>query len=132
MNTTAAHALIDNEAEIEYLTELEIEENMSKGQIPGLSITIVKDNQTVYQRGFGYSDIDGEKPVNSKTLFELSSNSKAFTALGILTLEENGQIKLTDEVGKYIPWLKVKYEGKEIPLTIEQIMHQTSGINAVL
>lgn len=136
LNTVPVYGLIDNEPEINYLTEYErkeieklIEENMSEGQIPGLSITIVKDNQTVYERGLGYSDIDEEKPVNSQTLFELASNSKAFTALGILTLEKRGQIELTDEVTKYIPWLKVKYEGKEIPLTIEQVLHQTSGIN---
>ena len=123
--------------EINHLTKEEteeieklIEENMSEGNIPGLSITIVKGDRIVYQRGFGYSHIDEERLVNSETLFELASNSKAFTALGILSLEESGQINLNDEVTKYIPWLKVKYKGKEIPLTIEQVMHQTSGINS--
>ena len=32
-------------------------------------------------------------------------------------------------MAQYIPWLKVKYEGKQIPLTIEQVLYQTSGIN---
>lgn len=135
-NTITVYGSIDNKPEIDYLTEFEreeieklIEENMRKGQIPGLSVTIVKNNKTVYQRGFGYSDIDEKKPVNSKTLFELASNSKAFTALGILNLEKRGQIRLTDRVTKYIPWLQMNYEGKEMPLTIEQVLHQTSGIN---
>jgi len=116
----------DEAGEIEKI----IEENMAEGHIPGLSITIVKNDEIVYQRGFGYSDIDKEKPITSQSLFELASNSKAFTALGILSLEENGQINLTDEVAKHIPWLKVKYKGKEFPITIEQILHQTSGIPA--
>lgn len=129
------YALSGDAQEINYLTKDEteevekiIEENMSKGHIPGLSITIVKDDKIVYQKGFGYSDIDEEKSVTSQSLFELASNSKAFTALGILSLEESRQINLNDEVTKYIPWLKVKYKGKETPITIEQILHQTSGI----
>lgn len=121
--------------EINYLTETEekqiekvITENMSKGNIPRLSITIVKDDKTVYQKGFGYSNLDEEKPVTSQSLFELASNSKAFTALAILSLVKSGQIELNDNVNKYIPWLKVKYKGKEIPITIEQTLHQTTGI----
>lgn len=107
-----------------------IEENMSKGNIPGLSVNIVKEDKIVYQRGFGYSDIDEKSPITSQSLFELASNSKAFTALGILSLEKSGQIDINDEVTKYIPWLKVKYKGEETPLTIEQILHQTSGISS--
>lgn len=127
---------LDNEfGDINYLSNDEkfkiekfIEENMDKGKIPGLSVTIVKEDKTVYQKGFGYSDIESQKAVDSKTLFEIGSNSKAFTALGILNLQKSGQIKLEDEVTKYIPWLKVNYKGKEASITIEQLLHHTSGI----
>lgn len=130
-----AYGLGNDERNINYLSNDEkskiekfIEENMDKGNIPGLSITIVKDDKTIYQKGFGYSDIENKKSVDSKTLFEIGSNSKAFTALGIHDLQKSGQIKLSDEVTKYIPWLKVKYKGKEVSITIEQLLHQTSGI----
>ncbi len=105
-----------------------IKENMEKGSIPGLSITIVKDDKTIYQKGFGYSNIREEKLVTDQSLFEIGSNSKAFTGLGILSLEKSGQIELQEEVTKYIPWLKVRYKDKEVPITIEQLLHQTSGI----
>lgn len=130
-----AFALGNVDKEMNYLTEDEtvniekfIEENMSNGDIPGLSITIVKDDKIVYQKGFGYSDLKTKKPVTSQSLFEIGSNSKAFTALGILSLEKSGQISLNDEVTKYIPWLKVKYNYNEVSITIEQLLHQTSGI----
>lgn len=105
-----------------------IKENMDKGNIPGLSVTIVKGNNTVYQKGFGYSDIELQKIVDSKSSFEIGSNSKAFTALGILTLQKDGVIKLNDEVTKYIPWLRVKYKGNDVKITLEQLLHHTSGI----
>ncbi|CBZ02129.1 putative cyclic peptide transporter [Clostridium botulinum H04402 065] len=129
------YSLSNDDKEINYLTKDEtvkiekfIEENMNESSIPGLSVTIVKDDKTVYQKGFGYSDVDGKKPVTSQSLFEIGSNSKAFTALGILSLEKSGQIKLNDEVTKYIPWLKVKYKGKETSITVEQLLYHTSGI----
>ena len=135
LSLTNIYPLDDDYEEINFLTETEtneieklINKNMSDGKIPGVSIIIVKDEKTVYQRGFGYSDIEERNPVTSSTLFELASNSKAFTALAILSLEESGQIDLNDQVDKYIPWLKVKYKGNEIPITIEQVLHQTSGI----
>lgn len=68
-----------------------IEENMNKGNILGISVTIVKDDKTVYQKGFGYADIEAQNAVDSKSFFEIGSNSKAFAALGILSLEESGQ-----------------------------------------
>ncbi|GGL41331.1 serine hydrolase domain-containing protein [Sporolactobacillus putidus] len=105
-----------------------IENNMDKGKIPGLSVVIVKGNETVYQKGFGYADLENKTPVTSKSIFEIGSNSKAFTALGILNLQKDGLIKLEDKVTKYIPWLKVKYEGKDASITIEQLLHHTSGI----
>lgn len=134
LSSSIVFAEIDN-GPIDLLTQDErikiekfIEENMNKGEIPGLSITIVRDDKTIYQKGFGYSDIENKKSVDSKSLFEIGSNSKAFTALGILNLQKSGQIKLNEEVTKYIPWLKVKYKGKEVSITIEQLLHQTSGI----
>lgn len=113
-----------------------IEKNMKDGKIPGLSVVVVKGNSTVYEKGFGYADIKNKISVTPDTLFELGSNSKAFTALGILKLESDGLIKLDDPVTKYIPWLKLEYKGKYkgrkineyVPITIEQFMHQTSGI----
>ncbi|MHA6252963.1 serine hydrolase domain-containing protein [Oceanobacillus sp. CAU 1775] len=126
-----------NASEINDLTESEekqiekvITENMNKGKIPGLAITIVKDDKTVYQKGFGYSNVDEEKPVTPKSLFELASNSKAFTALAIFSLVESGEIELSDPVTTYIPWLKMKYGGEEVPITIEQALNHTTGIPA--
>lgn len=117
--------LADNE---ELKIEKFIEKQMEKSKIPGMSVVIVKGDKTIYQKGLGYSDIERQKPVTSKTLFELCSNSKAFTALGILNLQKHGLIKLDDPVTKYIPWLKMKYKGKVALVTIGELLYQTSGI----
>lgn len=114
----------------EKMAEIEefIQENMDKGKIPGLAVTIVKDDKTIYQKGFGYSDIEYKTPITDNTLFELGSNSKAFTGLGILKLAEDGLINLDDNVSKYIPWFNVNYKGKDTIITLEQLLHHSSGI----
>ncbi|OOM76972.1 ABC transporter ATP-binding protein YojI [Clostridium puniceum] len=129
------YALNNSTSEMNTLTNDEtlkiekfIKENMEKGSIPGLSVTIVKGDKTIYEKGFGYSDISSQKAVDYKSLFEIGSNSKAFTALGILKLQKDGLINLNDEITKYIPWLNVKYKGNHAKINLEQLLHHTSGI----
>lgn len=114
----------------EDLAEVEefIMEQMDKGDIPGLSVTVVKDDKTIYEKGFGYADIESKIPVTPETLFELWSTSKAFTFLGVLNLEKNGVINLNDPITKYIPWLKLNYKGQEATISIQDILYHTSGI----
>lgn len=105
-----------------------IEEKLEKSKIPGMEVVIVKDDNIVYQSGFGYSYTDKQTKVNNETLFEIGSNTKAFTALGILKLESKGLIDLQDDVSKYIPWFEVRSKGKESSIKIAQLLNHTSGI----
>ncbi len=113
-----------------------IKKYMKDGRIPGMSVVIVKDKKTAYSEGFGYADAKTKRPITSETLFELGSNSKAFTGLGILQLEEKGLINLKDSISKYLPWFRMKYVGEYrnnkidgyADITLEQLLHHTSGI----
>lgn len=105
-----------------------IEEQMKKAEIPGMSVTIVNRKETVFQQGFGFSNLSAKTAVTDSTIFELGSNSKAFTALAVLKLEKEGNVRLNDPVDQYIPWLQVTYNGKPAVITIEQLLHHTSGI----
>ena len=105
-----------------------VEEQREISQIPGISLVIVEKGKTVYQKGFGYADVKEKTPVTSNTLFELASTSKAFTGLAILQLEKEGLLKRTDDVRKYIPWLELEYKGEPQTITINQLLHHTSGI----
>lgn len=109
-----------------------VKEQMNKGKIPGLSIVVVNGNESVYKKGFGYADLEDEKPVTEETLFEIGSNSKAFTALAIYKLVEEGKIGLNSNVNEYIPWFKMAFHNGDkkvnADITIEQLLHHTSGI----
>lgn len=105
-----------------------VKKQMDEGVIPGLSVVVVKNDQTIYNKGFGYADLEKKKLVQNDTLFEIGSNSKAFTALAIYKLQEEGLVNVNHSVDTYIPWLKMKFEGKEISPSLQQFMNHTSGV----
>lgn len=115
------------QAQIEKI-ETFVRHQMTQGKIPGMSVVIVMGDQTVYKKGFGFADTGKKEPVTPDTLFELGSNSKAFTGLGILKLEKDGLLKLNDPVETVIPWLKLEYRGEEVPVTVGQFLYQNCGV----
>lgn len=100
-----------------------------KGNIPGLCVVLVQDTSVQFILK-GYSELEKNVPVNANTVFELASCSKAFTALSILALEKEGLLSLSQDVSDIIPWFKPRYKGNEVDVTIEQLLHHTSGIPA--
>lgn len=114
----------------EKLGEIEkwIQKQLSKAEFPGMSVTIVSGNQTVYQKGFGLADLTAGTPVTGSTIFEIGSNSKAFTGLAVLKLEKEGKLKLNDPANQYVPWLQFTYHAEPAVVTLEQLLHHTGGI----
>lgn len=108
---------------------------LRKSKVPGASIILVNGEETKYL-SYGYANKENEIVPTQDTLYELGSMSKAFTALGILLLEDQGKLSLSDPVSDYIPWFRVYYKGthdgesikNEVELTIANLLYHTSGI----
>ncbi|WP_458462468.1 cyclic peptide export ABC transporter [Paenibacillus sp.] len=111
-----------------------INSQMEKAQIPGMAVTIVQGDTTLYQQGFGYADVQHNLSVSAESVFELGSTSKAFTGLGIEKLVREGKLDLNDPVSDYIPWLQFHTASSGISgnqdarVTVGQLLYQTSGI----
>ncbi len=71
--------------------------------IPGMVWGIVQDGRLVHVKGGGVQDIDTKRPVNQDTLFRIASMTKAFTALAILKLRDEGKLSLDAAVETYVP-----------------------------
>lgn len=104
-----------------------INEVMQAYDLPGFAIGIVKDNEIVYARGFGYKNIDTKKPVTTTTLFHLASISKPFVATAIMQLVEQGKIDLEAPVTAYLPYFKLDDE-RYANITIQQMLSHISGM----
>ena len=101
---------------------------MDQGDIPGLTLVVVREGQEPVIEGLGVADLDSGEKVTGDTLFQLASCSKSFTALAALTLTQEGKIDLDAPVRTYIPWFEATYEGEARHITLRQLLHHTSGI----
>lgn len=97
------------------------------GNVPGMAIAAL-DHEQEYYINVGYADKNEQIEMTNKIRCELGSTTKAFTALGILLLEQDGMLDRKDSVKNYLPWFQPTYKGKEVIITLEQLLCHTSGI----
>lgn len=103
---------------------------MSQHNVPGAFITLLKNEEVVYQHHFGYSDFENKVPVTGQTGFNIGSISKTFTAWGIMKLIEQGKIGIDSSASKYLTrWQfpKSKYDVDRV--TIRKILSHTAGLS---
>lgn len=76
----------------------------------------------IYKHSFGYSDLKTKEPLNIKSVFQLASVSKQFTAIAIMMLHEQGKLDYSDTIQKFIPEFPYKN------ITIRQLLSHRSGL----
>ena len=96
---------------------------------PGCALGVFHKGKIVYQKGYGYANLDHDVRVTPQTIFETASISKQFTAACILHLEDQGKISLDDPIQQYFPELPRYKEGE---ISIRQLLHHTSGLRDYL
>lgn len=100
----------------------------NRNDAPGYSIAVIQDGKTVLAKGYGIADLEREVKITPRSVFDIGSTSKQFTAASILLLEQEGKLSLDDPVRKWIP--ELPDYGK--PLTIRHLVHHTSGVRDYL
>jgi CubicO group peptidase (beta-lactamase class C family) len=99
---------------------------LKAGDIPGAVVVVVKDGQPLTMRGFGYSDLKTQKPVDPElTLFRPGSVSKLFTWTAVMQLVQEGKLDLDKDVNTYLDFKIPPRDGK--PVTLRNIMTHTAG-----
>ena len=102
-------------------------------EIPGAVLSVVRGNDIVYLKAYGNkSVVPTVEPMTTETLFDLASVSKCVgTTLAFMQLIENGYVRLTDNVDRYIPdfkpW-KDPESGETVDITIRDLLSHSSGL----
>lgn len=99
-----------------------------KGGGPGYAVAVVRDGKVVHARGYGMADLEHEVRLTPRSVFDIGSTSKQFTAAAVLLLARQGKISLDDEVRKHVPELS-QYEW---PVTVRHLLHHTGGVRDYL
>lgn len=94
---------------------------------PGLALALVADGQITAVRTWGWADLASRTAVTPETRFLAGSISKAFTAVALLQLQEEGQVDLRRPVADYLPWFKVRSRFPAI--TLHHLLTHTAGLS---
>ncbi|MDP8913135.1 MAG: beta-lactamase family protein [Pseudomonadota bacterium] len=98
-------------------------------KVPGLVYGIVADGRLVHVRGLGVQDLEARRPVTPDSLFRIASMSKAFTALAILKLRDEGKLSLDALAETYVPELRRwRYPTSDSPrIRVRDLLNHSAG-----
>lgn len=102
-----------------------------KPDSPGCALGVVRDGRFVYERGYGMANLDYDIPNSPRMVYYVGSDSKQFTAAAIALLSLEGKLSLSDDVRKYFPELPDYRARYGVPVTIDQLVHHTSGMRDI-
>jgi CubicO group peptidase (beta-lactamase class C family) len=114
--------------ELEKEIEGMVEKAMQAWNVPGLAMTIVKDDQVLMARGFGIRELGKAERVDEHTLFAIGSNTKAFTAAALGLLVQEGKLAWDDPVSQYLPWFQLQDPHASQLITLRDLVCHRSGL----
>ena len=91
---------------------------------PGASVLVYQDDNIVFSKGYGVSNIETQERILPGTNFRLASITKQFTAMSIILLQKRKQLSLEDKISKYFS--DFPDYGQEI--AIKHLLTHTSGL----
>lgn len=106
---------------------------LGRWQIPGGQLAIARDDRLVYNRGFGYADVEEQQAVEPDSLFRIASNSKPITAVAVLQLVDAGQIALDTPVFPLLDYEllpNTPYDPRLDAITVEHLLVHAGGWNS--
>ena len=114
---------------------------VKNGQLAGGVAMVVRRGKVAFLHTFGSRDREANSPMKADTIFRIASQSKALTSVGIMMLQEEGKLLISDPVSKYIPefansTVAVPKEGggydvvkAKRPIFIGDLLTHTAGIS---
>jgi CubicO group peptidase (beta-lactamase class C family) len=107
-----------------------IDEARKRFHVPGIAVAVVKDNQVVYEQGFGKRDLGDHLPVDPHTMFCIASITKSFTAMAIEMLADQGKLHLDDRVVDHLPWFRMADPYVTREMRIRDLLAHRSGLSS--
>jgi CubicO group peptidase (beta-lactamase class C family) len=110
------------------------------GRLPGGVVLVARRGKVAYTEAFGQRDREAGAPMREDTVFRIASQTKALVSVGVMSLQEEGRLLISDPVGKYLPEFRETTVavpkpggGYEVvkakrPVTIRDLLTHTAGV----
>jgi CubicO group peptidase (beta-lactamase class C family) len=118
-------------AELEAFMDRLFAEHMREHHIAGAAVSVVKDGELFFAKGYGYADLEAGTPVDpERTGFRIGSVSKLFAWTAVMQLVEQGVLDLDADVNTYLDFrIPDTYPQ---PITLKHLLTHTSGFESVV
>lgn len=108
--------------------DAEILAAMAQDQMVGLSAVFVKDGRIIWSKGYGWSDLQRERPADADTIYRIASLSKTVVATALMQLWERGRFELDDDISDYLGFTVRNPNYPDDKITFRMLLTHTSGI----
>ena len=114
---------------------------VDEGRLAGAVAIVARRGKIAYLESVGYRDKESGAPMTTDAIFRIASQTKALASVGVMLLQEEGRLLITDPVGKYLPeFMETTVAepdgsgGYEVvpakrPITIRDLLTHTAGIS---
>jgi CubicO group peptidase (beta-lactamase class C family) len=113
-------------AALRALLDAAVRKAMAEVQVPGVAVGVRVGAQEVAV-GYGVTSVEDPLPVHARTLFQIGSVSKTFTAAAIMALAERGRLTLDDPVRRHLPTFRLPAPGHAERVTIRHLLTHAAG-----
>jgi CubicO group peptidase (beta-lactamase class C family) len=100
---------------------------MKEGDVPGLSIALIRDAKVFWHQSFGVKNADTKEPVRDGTVFEAASLSKPVFAYAVLKLVDGGKLELDKPLATYLSDAYVRNDERVNLITARMVLDHTAG-----
>jgi CubicO group peptidase (beta-lactamase class C family) len=118
-----------------------IQVQIQKHNTPGAVGLIIKEGVVLYDKAFGYANLDQKTPMSSKSIFRIASQTKAIVSVACLQLVQDKRIQLDDPIQKYFPSFaqqkvvsgtpnSIVLINLDRPITVRDLLTHQSGISS--
>jgi D-alanyl-D-alanine carboxypeptidase len=91
---------------------------------PGATVIVTRDGKPIFRKAYGMADMEKKTPMQPEMVMRIASMTKQFTAVAIMTLVDQGKLKLDDDFTLHLP----DYPKPKKKITIDNLLTHTSGI----
>ena len=97
-------------------------------RVPGMAVTVVKDGQVIHAKGYGVRRLGETAAVDHDTVFQIASNTKAFTSAALAILVDEKKLQWDDPVRKHLPDFDMHDPFVARELTVRDLLIHNSGL----
>jgi len=94
----------------------------------GLAVAVVQEDKVIYKQGFGVREAGKPEPIDSDTLFQIGSTTKAFTTAALAVLVDEGKVRWDDLITKYLPDFRLQDAYVTRHLTLRDAVSHRTGV----